>query len=239
MDGENKIERLSTGIDGLDELLYGGIPEKSQILLLGEAGSGKTLLSFEIAYHNAKRGVPTTYLTIEENRKALISFVVSTFSEFSDAKEFIGTTRLNVVEKKLQYAIRSPESIQEMVAEIIRTTELNSSKLLIIDSFSLLRSLYGDDRSFTRGINYIVESIRDQGVTSIMTFETAEKDPDEPPGLFEESMFDGIIKLQREAISGSEMQYFLNVVKMRYSKFKSTLCKMTITPHGIEIEPKR
>lgn len=239
MSGENKVGRLSTGIEGLDELLVDGIPERGQVLLLGAAGSGKTLLSFEIAYNNTKKGIPTTYLTIEENKKALVNFVVGTFPDFSDARQLIEEDKLHVVEKKLQYAIRSPESIQEIVAEIIRTAESNNSKLLIIDSFSLLRSLYEDDRSFTRGINYIVESIRAQGVASIMTFETADDDPEEAPGLFEESMFDGVIKLKREMLAGGDLQYLILISKMRYSRFKSTICKMTITQHGIEIEPKR
>ena len=232
-----KIVKLSTGVEGLDDLLYGGIPEKSQILIIGDIGSGKTLLSFEIAYKNAQNGTPTTYLTVEENKDALIRFVVSTYSGLTDMRTMIDSNKIHVEEKKLQYAIKGPENIQAIVADIIRTAAKNGSKLIVIDSFSLLRALYPDDRSFTRGINYVVESIRMQDVTSITTFETAENSaPDKAPGLFEESMFDGIIRLTRLP-STDKVKYQINVVKMRYSQFKSALRTFEITPSGIVVNP--
>ena len=71
---KSTLNRIGTGVKVLDKMLCGGIPEKSQILLLGEAGSGKTLLSFQIAYEAARKGIRTTYLTIEEKKKSLIEF---------------------------------------------------------------------------------------------------------------------------------------------------------------------
>jgi circadian clock protein KaiC len=235
--GTSTVVKVSTGIEGLDDLLYGGIPEKNQILLLGDTGSGKTLLAFEIAYKAAKAGIPTTFLTLEEKIGALISFVEETFTDFTDLENLITSNKLNVEEKKLQYAIKSPENIQAIVAEIIRTAEQNNSKFLIIDSFSLLRSLYPDDRSFTRGINYIIESIRNQNVTTIITFETSKNNSESAPGLFEESMFDSIIKLSRKNV-GNELKYLINIIKMRYSRFKSATRELTITTSGIAIASK-
>ncbi len=230
------VAKVSTGVEGLDDLLFGGIPTRDQILLLGDVGSGKTLLAFEMAYKSAKAGIPTTYLTIEEKKKSLIAFAEETFARFTDIQDLIDKNMLHIEEKKLQYAIKSPENIQAIVAEIIRTAEQNNSKFLVIDSFSLLRSLYPDDRSFTRGMNYIIESIRNQNVTTIITFETAKHGTEKAPGLFEESMFDGVIKLARST-EGGELRFLLNVVKLRYSKFKSTLCELEITPSGIVITP--
>lgn len=226
------LARLKTGIDGLDRLLCGGIPENSQMLLLGEAGSGKTLLSFQIAYEAAKAGIHSTYLTIEEKKKSLIEFAEETFTSLSDVQKQIDSGMLHVEEKKLQYVIRSPENIQAIVAEIIRTVEENGSRFLVIDSFSLLRSLYTDDRSFTRGVNYIIESIRNQNVTSLITFENSKQNPNKVPGLLEESMFDGVIKVARNNKKG-RLEYFLNVVKLRYSKFINDECRFEITPSGV------
>jgi circadian clock protein KaiC len=39
--------RSSTGIAGLDEILGGGLPERRSYLLVGSAGSGKTILSLQ------------------------------------------------------------------------------------------------------------------------------------------------------------------------------------------------
>lgn len=228
-------DRMGTGIAGLDDLIYGGIPLNSQVLILGEPGAGKTLLSFNIAYKSASEGIPSTFLTIEEEKKPLIKFISETFSSLDDMNDLITNNKLRVEEKRLQYAIKSPENIQAVVADIIRTAEKNGSKLLVIDSFSLLRSLYPDDRSFTRGINYVVESIRSQGITSIITFEMSSSS-DKPPGLLEDSMFDGIVRLSRRNV-GTNTEYLLNVVKMRYTRFKSLNSSITITPSGIIVQP--
>jgi circadian clock protein KaiC len=238
VEGETVTERVKTGIEGLDSMLYGGIPQRSQILLIGDAGSGKTLMAFEIAYKNASAGIQTTYITLEENKKALIDFAVTTFSGFPDAIKLILNKKINIEEKRINYPIKTPENLQTAIADIIKTTEKNNSKLLIIDSFSLLRALYTDDRSFTRGINYIVENIRNQNVTSIMTFESSEKILEKTPGLFEESMFDGIIRLGKNT-PDSELPFLITIVKMRYSRFKRTTNPFTITPQGIVIGTKK
>lgn len=231
-----QVTKISTGIDGLDNLIYGGIPEKGQILLIGDVGSGKTLFAFEIAYRNAKRGIPTTFLTIDEDRDSLIESATEAFGEF-DLDELLEGGKLNIEEKKLQYAIKSPEGIQAIVAEIIGITEQNNSKMLVVDSFSLLRSLYSDDRSFTRGMNYTVESLRNQGITSIITVETTHNS-DRVPGLFDESMFDGIIKLSKES-NELDPEHLITVINMRFSKFKSTINSFSITPSGITISRKQ
>ncbi len=232
------LARLNTGIKGLDNLLYGGIPERNQVLVIGDVGSGKTLLSFEIAYRNALNDIPTTFLTTEEDRTALLNFINSTFSGLTAIRGIVGGNKLHVEEKKLQFAMRNQEGIQASVVDIIKTAEQNGSKLLVIDSFSHLRALHDNDRSFTRDLDFIMESIRSQNVTGIITFETTEKaTPDKMiPGLFDESMFDGIIRLTRKA-SDNELTYQLSVIKMRYSRFKSTTCDFAITPSGIVVTP--
>ena len=60
---------IKTGVTGLDAMLYGGIPEKNQVLLAGGPGTGKTLLSFEYLYRNAKAGNTSLFFALEEDPK--------------------------------------------------------------------------------------------------------------------------------------------------------------------------
>ena len=41
---------INSGIDGLNEMLNGGMPDKSITALVGPAGSGKTILSLQVLY---------------------------------------------------------------------------------------------------------------------------------------------------------------------------------------------
>jgi predicted NACHT family NTPase len=44
------LERISTGVPGLDSLIEGGIPKGSTIMVVGNSGSGKTILSSHFLY---------------------------------------------------------------------------------------------------------------------------------------------------------------------------------------------
>ncbi|NOZ76513.1 MAG: AAA family ATPase [Euryarchaeota archaeon] len=57
------MERIETGIKGLDELLEGGMPFPSVVLVAGEPGAGKTTLAMQSLFHGAKKGEKGVYIT--------------------------------------------------------------------------------------------------------------------------------------------------------------------------------
>ena len=62
------MERTKTGIPGLDELLNGGIPKGSNVLVAGGAGTGKTILTTQYLYNGAtKYGEAGLFVTLEGN----------------------------------------------------------------------------------------------------------------------------------------------------------------------------
>ena len=63
---EYEIPRILTGITGIDEMLGGGIPEKSIILVCGGPGVGKIILTLQYMMSAIERGEPCVYLTLEE-----------------------------------------------------------------------------------------------------------------------------------------------------------------------------
>ena len=67
------INRIKTGVDGLDELVEGGFPEGSTILISGSAGTGKTILSLQFLIAGAENNEPGIYLTVEESRDKIIN----------------------------------------------------------------------------------------------------------------------------------------------------------------------
>ncbi len=61
-----KVQRVKTGVPGLDFLLQGGVPRSANVLLMGAPGSGKTTLSRQIVYNSLKRGMKVIYITTSE-----------------------------------------------------------------------------------------------------------------------------------------------------------------------------
>ena len=61
-----EIERVKTGVPGLDALIGGGIPAESVVLVSGAAGTGKTVLVLQFLVEGAKKGERSVYFTFEE-----------------------------------------------------------------------------------------------------------------------------------------------------------------------------
>src|SRR3954463_14845633 len=58
------IQRLPTGVPGLDEILGGGVPEFSFNIIAGAPGCGKTTLAHQIVFANATAEHPALYFTV-------------------------------------------------------------------------------------------------------------------------------------------------------------------------------
>ena len=67
-----EIKRLKTGVEGLDELIGGGIPEGSIVLVSGTPGTGKTILGMQFLCEGAKRGEMGILVSFEQEREDLV-----------------------------------------------------------------------------------------------------------------------------------------------------------------------
>src|SRR5512141_358153 len=65
-------ERCPSGIDGLDEILCGGLPRDCFYLIQGDPGSGKTTLALQFLLEGLRRGENAFYITLSETRKELL-----------------------------------------------------------------------------------------------------------------------------------------------------------------------
>src|SRR5512133_2909310 len=64
-------ERFETGIEGLDDILAGGLPRECMYLLQGDPGSGKTTLALQFLLEGKRRGESGFYVTLSESKQEL------------------------------------------------------------------------------------------------------------------------------------------------------------------------
>lgn len=73
-----KIDRIKTGVPGLDDLIEGGIPRGNSLLVAGSEGTGKTILVLDMLYNMAKAGEKVLFGSVEEDvdkiRRQLLQF---------------------------------------------------------------------------------------------------------------------------------------------------------------------
>src|SRR5262245_17369218 len=65
--------RIATGVEGLDEILRGGLPRDRIYLLEGDPGTGKTTLALQFLLEGLSLGEAGLYITLSETRDELIA----------------------------------------------------------------------------------------------------------------------------------------------------------------------
>ena len=71
MEGSGLMNRVKTWIEGLDDVLEGGFPDKSVILFIGEPGSGHVMLAQQIMYYHTLKEGKVAYFTTNRSPDAL------------------------------------------------------------------------------------------------------------------------------------------------------------------------
>lgn len=77
------MEKIKTGVPGLDEVLGGGIPKGFLVLVAGPPGAGKTTLTSQVAFHHAKRGGHALVLSTLSSPNTKLLTHLAEFSYFS------------------------------------------------------------------------------------------------------------------------------------------------------------
>jgi len=122
--------RISTGIDGLDELLEGGFIRGRTYLVAGEAGTGKTTFALQYLYNGALRhGEPGVYVTIDERPKHIIE---DALAMGWDLERLIEENMLLVVEITPMFSETRRIDAERIVGELGRlVSEIGASRLSI------------------------------------------------------------------------------------------------------------
>jgi circadian clock protein KaiC len=74
---DSRIEICPTGIEGLDDVLAGGLPCNCFYLVQGDPGSGKTTLALQFLLEGVRRGENVFYVTLSETKEELLKVAVS------------------------------------------------------------------------------------------------------------------------------------------------------------------
>ena len=229
-------KRLKTGIPGLDRIIAGGIPINSQVLILGGPGTGKTLMTLEILYHNARLERPTTFITTEETAEDIIENATNAFYAFEDFSDLVDKKLIHIVHKPIIEEFKGRENFQKFVADdVIGVVNENKSSIVVFDSMSSLRPVMDSDRTYTRAITYMTEAFKSENITAFITAEaTPERVLVSDTGLYGTSMFDGLIKLAVNQSNGSA-QYLIEISKLRNSSHRLSNVPYQITSSGVNI----
>ncbi|MGC8547616.1 MAG: ATPase domain-containing protein [Candidatus Micrarchaeia archaeon] len=232
------MNKVATGIAGLDAMLYGGIPEGNQVILAGGPGAGKTLLGFNYLYNNAKAGNTSVFFAMEESPDRVINNAKEAFPDFTDIDDLIASKKLIIDGEDPSTIIRSGSTnsyeFGKVVADIESTITSYKATRAVIDSLSVIDLLINDPGTYRRSMISLVSNLRRLNVTSLLTSELANPDfssQDFKPEFF---IFDGVIVMYETGKEDRRM-LAMEVLKMRGSNHSFAITPYEITSSGFNV----
>lgn len=219
------MERIKSGISGLDPLVNGGFPRGHSILLCGAPGTGKTILALQFLYKGAKEfDEAGLYVSIEEHPRKLKTYASEfgwdDFEKFEDDKK-INFLRVSPNERKFDIVNQVREKVQEL-----------GIKRMVVDSLSAIYLAFEDITQFVYSFVNLIEELN---ITSIFI-------TDSPPGStlltkdgVSEFVCDGVIHLQLHDVS-KQVNRTISIKKMRGTSIVPGMNILKFTESGLEVE---
>jgi circadian clock protein KaiC len=227
MNSKVAINRLPTGVPGLDEILGGGLPEYSFNLIAGPPGSGKTTLAHQMMFSLACMERPAIFFTVL-GEPPLKMFRYQQQFEFFDSSAINRHIRfVNLAEETLQ------GGLEGVLTRIISEVQGSHPALVFVDSFRSLilaspsYSVPGNTLQFVQKLGMLMTSWE---ATTFLIGEYFNENEANP--VF--TVADGLLWL-RQSVQRNSMVRKLEIMKMRGQATVPGLHTFRITSAGINV----
>ncbi|MGC8645861.1 MAG: RAD55 family ATPase [Thermoplasmata archaeon] len=222
---------VDTGIEGLNDMLGGGIPEGSSILVLGSYGAGKTTMGIHFAYRGAVKEESVAYFTLEERKESIVAASRSyglDFTPFLEKRIFL----MNPDVLEFVEMLKNGENFRANL-------EAMKPKRVVIDSISLLLLVAEGEATKRNILMNLSNALRDLGVTSLLLAESNISFPYSSREGLAEFVSDGVISLlnRYDDVLGTTTN-IIRVLKMRLVNHDRKARPYSIGPRGITVLSK-
>ena len=220
-------DRLGTGIEGLDQLLDGGLPRSSTTVVEGGTGAGKTLLALQFLMEGAKRGERGVLFTLEETPGQLRAVARSMGWD------------LGVLEASGQLIIKYASPVELSTDRFLSQArnelrELGASRA-VFDSLTTLALGIPSQRRFKEMVYAITKHLRAARVTTLMTAESVQLlGATQLSGDGVSFLADNVIQLRYIELDG-RLERAVSVLKARGIRHNSELRSMVIQQGGVQV----
>lgn len=228
--------KTKTGIEGFDDITYGGLPTGRTTLLLGGPGSGKTLFALRFLVHGAQDcREPGIFVAFEENSARIVANA-----------EVFGWKLHELQRKKLFFidAQPSPDLIQSgsfdlggLLAAIGAKAKQMGARRIVFDALDILLALMPDDSSKRREIYRLNDWLLKSGLTGLITSKVSGDDASpfslQPFGFMQFMVDCAVILNHRVSLGVSQRN--LRVLKYRGSGFDENESPFIIGKGGFDV----
>jgi circadian clock protein KaiC len=217
---------LPSGIGELDALLGGGVERGSSALILGPAGTGKSLFALHFAISAVQRGEKAALFIFDEELGLLFA---RTRQLGMDLEAMIASGRLSVVQ--VDAAELSPGEFTAKVRECVIEHEI---KTVVIDSLNGYQAAMPEEQFLVLHIHELLQYLNRQGATTFLTVAQHGLVGDMKAPVDVTYLADTVILLRYFEAAG-RVRRAVSVIKKRAGTHEKTIREFDIDARGLTI----
>jgi len=225
------MERMKTGVPGLDEMLWGGFLPQTANLVEGAPGTGKTTLGMQFIYHG---------IVACEEAGLILTFEEFPQQYYRDAANFGWDFHQMEQEGKLRIMMTSPEvskaDLEQIGGRIESLVQEIGAKRILVDSLSHFERLSKNPTHLRSIVHGFINSLKREGLTIVLTRESAallgETESSKDAFAF---LVDSYVLLRYVEIESTIHKAVL-VLKMRGSNHDKGIRQFKIASRGLEVQ---
>jgi circadian clock protein KaiC len=226
------LERVTTGVPGLDTVLQGGLLRGGIYIVAGTPGAGKTILANQVCMHHVSEGGRALYLTLltETHGRMLANLRTLTFFDVNR----VGASLFYVsAHRELEQ-----QGLQGLLAQVRAAVREHKASLLVVDGVVTAEHFAESPFAFKRFIQDLQTWVGIQGCT-VLLLKSAGTQGDDAEGEVraEHTMVDGILKLRVQTMRQRRVRELV-VTKLRGSSFLEGSHSYQITADGVRVFPR-
>lgn len=228
--------KATTGVEGLDDVLGGGLPKGRLYLIQGEPGVGKTTLALQFLLEGVRLGEPVLYITLSEAREELEQVAAS----HGWSLEGISLYELSTVEDTLrtnaENSVFHPSEIElgETTTALLTLVDKIVPSRVVFDSLAELRLLAQEPLRYRRQILALKQHFAGRSCTVLMLDDQTSESTD----LQLQSIAHGVILIEQIAGLFGIDRRRVRIQKLRGVAFRSGYHDANMLTGGLVVYPR-
>jgi len=225
-----------TGIDGLDEVLRGGLPRRRLYMVQGSPGAGKTTVGLQFLLEGAAKGETVLFISLSETEEELTSGARS--HGWSLDGIHIQVHAVANAPREDQTVFQAAEvDLPEMMAELFDGVDRVKPARVVVDSLSEFRLLAGAPHRYRREMMRLKQFFADCDCT-VMLLDDRSLSRDSEGGFELQSLAHGVIELDEVAPDFGPSRRRLRIRKIRGVSMRTGWHDYTIATGGMAVFPR-